>query len=555
VNGRPIAIGTRGSALALAQARLVSDALEREGRRTRVVVVETEGDRRAPDTAWGEGAFVAAIEAALLDGRVDVAVHSAKDIPTEADPRLRIAAYLPRADPRDALVVRRDATARRLVDLPAGTRVGTDSPRRTGFVRALRPDLVVHPLHGNVDTRLRRLDDGETDALILACAGLDRLGREDRISERIAADAVPPAPGQGAIAAQIRSNDARMLGVLATVDDTRTRTAVEAERAFLTATGGGCRAPVGALATYDGAALELLVGHVEPDGSDRSIARRLGTPASAAAIAETLAAEVSGGGRTGRRPRVLVPRSAEQSGELADALSRLGLEPVVVPAIDIEPDPPGGPLDAALASIDRYRWVVVTSANGGRAVSAALERTAVDATRPRWAAIGPVTATVLQRAGIRVEFRPTRSDAGAIGEQLPIDQGDAVLLVRGNLADAGLPGLLRDRGALVDDVIAYRPKLGPEPSRQLLRDAIASGPIDAVLLTSGSTADGLIALAAGEGFDPRAIPAVCIGTETAHSAAAAGFRVAAVSPSRDVASLARATADVLAPQVMEVIDA
>jgi len=148
-----IRIGSRGSSLAIAQAELVRDALASQGRPATIVVIETAGDRRDPDTAWGEGAFVAAIEQALLDDRVDVAVHSAKDVPTDEDPRLAIAAYLPRADARDALVVRHGERARGIADLPIGSRVGTDSPRRTGFLRHQRPDLVIHPLHGNVDTR------------------------------------------------------------------------------------------------------------------------------------------------------------------------------------------------------------------------------------------------------------------------------------------------------------------------------------------------------------------------------------------------------------------
>ena len=151
-----VAIGTRGSVLARIQAGMVADELLWAGHPSRIVIVETDGDRRAADTAWGEGAFVAAIEQALLDGRVDVAVHSAKDVPTDIDPRLRIGAYLERADARDALVVREDAAERRLEELPHGARVGTDSPRRTAFLLARRPDLDVHPLHGNVDTRLRR---------------------------------------------------------------------------------------------------------------------------------------------------------------------------------------------------------------------------------------------------------------------------------------------------------------------------------------------------------------------------------------------------------------
>src|SRR5688500_417567 len=302
MNGREIAIGSRGSALALRQARLVHDAFARQGHPCRIVLIETEGDRRAPDRAWGEGAFVAAIERALLAGRVDLAVHSAKDVPTDEDPRLRIAAYLPRADPRDALVLRGDAKERRLADLPPGSRVGTDSPRRTGFLLALRPDLAVHPLHGNVDTRLRRLDEGETDALVLACAGLDRMGLGNRITERLEPGIVPPAPGQGAIAIQVRRDDARVLRPTGSIDDRPTRLAVEAERAFLSACGGGCRAPIGALASMADDELDLLGAYATPDGSERAFGRRRGPIAAGEDLARELAAELDSRRRT--RPTV-----------------------------------------------------------------------------------------------------------------------------------------------------------------------------------------------------------------------------------------------------------
>jgi hydroxymethylbilane synthase len=279
-----ILIGTRGSALAMAQAHLVADALAREGRATRLVKVETEGDRRAPDTAWGEGAFVKAIERALIEGRVDVAVHSAKDVPTDEDRRLLIGAYLPRADARDALVIR-DGRATSLDDLPDGAAVGTDSPRRTAFLLAHRPDLRVRPLHGNVDTRLRRLDEGQADALVLACAGLDRLGRTDRITERIDVERMPPAPGQGALALQIRRDDARMLALAASLDDRGTRVAVEAERELLRAAGGGCRSPVGAYGEVVGSALFLIAGHAAADGTGLRIGRRAGVAADASAVA------------------------------------------------------------------------------------------------------------------------------------------------------------------------------------------------------------------------------------------------------------------------------
>lgn len=287
-------IGTRGSALAMVQARLAASAFARAGHPVQLVEVVTEGDRRAPDTAWGEGAFVKSIERALLEGRVDIAVHSAKDVPTEEDARLSIAAYLPRADARDA-VVTADAAARSLDALPRNASVGTDSPRRTAFVLARRPDLRVRPLHGNVDTRLRRLDAGEVDALVLACAGLDRLDRADRIAERLQPDQMPPAPGQGALALQVRRDDDRMLAIAAALDDRPTRVAVEAERDVLRAAGAGCRSPIGAYAEVVGPEVVVICGHVELDGTGLRIGRRAGPVSDASAIAVGLYRELSAG--------------------------------------------------------------------------------------------------------------------------------------------------------------------------------------------------------------------------------------------------------------------
>ncbi|HUQ78995.1 MAG TPA: hydroxymethylbilane synthase [Patescibacteria group bacterium] len=559
--GRRIAIGTRGSALAMVQARLVSEALARDGRSSRIVVVETAGDQRAPDTAWGEGAFVAAIEDALLDGRVDVAVHSAKDVPTDVDPRLRIAAYLARADPRDALVVRVDAPARRLADLPPGSRLGTDSPRRAGFVLAQRPDLVVHPLHGNVDTRLRRLDSGETDALLLACAGLDRLGLADRIAERLSPDILPPAPGQGAIAVQIRSDDGRMLGLTAAIDDPRTHRAVDAERLFLRASGGGCRSPIGALATLTPDHLHLIGGHAESDGTRATFGRRSGPLDAGERLARELATELTarhnadrdvaavpdrrGGGPPARPGRVLVARPEGQAGELAAALVVAGLEPVLVPAIAIEIGDGSDELCRSAARLASYRWVVVTSANGARAMLASgLIGSGIGA--PGWAAIGPATAGLLEAAGIEVGFRSSMTSARALAQELPLEAGDRVLVVRGDLAGGRVADVLRARGAAVDDVIAYRTREAPGSSRRLLRAAVRNAGLDAVVFSSASTVRGLVTLAAGEGLDLSALPAVCIGPETTRAATAAGFRNVTVSPAPAATALATATVHAIA---------
>ncbi len=557
---REITVASRGSALALAQAALVIEAFERAGQVSRIVIIETEGDRRVPDAAWGEGAFVTAIERALLDGRADIAVHSAKDVPTDEDPRLPIGAYLPRADPRDALVIRAGVAGQGVDDLAPGSRVGTDSPRRTGFLLARRPDLVLHPLHGNVDTRLRRLDSGETDALVLACAGLDRLGLGDRIAERLAPEIVPPAPGQGALAVQVRRDDARMLALAGAIDDPPTRTAVEAERAFLAAAGGGCRAPIGALAELDDGELVLLGGFARTDGSATAVTRRRGPAADAITLGCELARELesslqrptrlAGSVRRATRPRVIVTRAREQAGELAHELEDAGLEAILVPTIAVEVEAPGGELDRCAGRLDTYGWVVITSANGARAILAAAHAS-TSAEAPRWAAIGPATGRILKSVGVEIAFQPHLASASSLAAELPIRPGDRVLVVRGDFADEELATTLRTRGAEVDDVIAYRTHEAPDESRILLRRAFTDGPIAAVVFTSGSTVRGLMSLAGAASVDVTSIPAVCIGPGTAGEARAAGFRLIVVSPSPDAAGLAAASARAVAAQSQE----
>jgi hydroxymethylbilane synthase len=264
-------LGTRGSRLALVQSELFARRLRDAGHEVQVVRIVTEGDVRPVDMPFGEGVFVAAIARALIAGEIEIAVHSAKDIPLEEEAELVVAAYPERADPRDALVTR---TGNQSLDgLGRGATVGTDSPRRTGFVRAARPDLEVVPLHGNVETRLRRLDAGEVDALVVAAAGIDRLGRSGRIDQRLDPELVAPAPAQGALAVQSRRTDAGLLRLLSSFDAPTVRLAVETEREVLRATGGTCRAPVGALAEADGDSFALLVAGVNSDGTGKRLER------------------------------------------------------------------------------------------------------------------------------------------------------------------------------------------------------------------------------------------------------------------------------------------
>ncbi len=553
MSGGTVRIGTRGSALALAQARLVAEALEVAGQPHAVVVIETDGDRRAPDTAWGEGAFVTAIERSLLAGDVDVAVHSAKDVPTDEDPRLTLAAFLPRADPHDALVAAAGSAPGGLRALPVGSRVGTDSPRRAGFLRAVRPDLAIQPLHGNVDTRLRRVERGEADALVLAVAGLARLGRGDRVTERLPGDVVPPAPGQGAIAVQVRAGDTATREVVQALDDPATRVAVEAERAFLRAAGGGCRAPIGALAEVDAGNVRLLGGFAADDGRTaiEAVEGAAGDfPARAEELAVTLAGRLA---RTrtspvegeappavarASRPRILVTRPVDQAERLAERLREEDLEPIEVPAIAVEPVEAGAALDDALLRLAASDWAVVTSPNGATSVAAAARRLGVDLTTVRWAAVAGATARELAAAGITDVWQPRTATGTAIGVELPVAPGERILLLRGSLADPLLPAELRRRGCEVREAVAYRTLEAPAASRSALERALDGPSPDAVLFASASAVRGILTLAADRRAEVLAIPAICIGPETAREARAAGFRLLGEAATQSTDALA-----------------
>jgi hydroxymethylbilane synthase len=257
-------IGTRGSTLALAQTGMVADDLaDATGVTTELVTITTEGDRsKEPlSRAGGTGLFTGALRDALLAGQCDVIVHSLKDLPTAPHDQLVVAAIPAREDPRDALCARDGLT---LATLPAGARVGTGSPRRMAQLRARRPDLEVVDIRGNVDTRLGKVTSGELDAVILAAAGLRRIGRTEVVTDYLDADSWPTAPGQGALAIEVRRGEEDLVRAL---DHAETRAAVEAEREVLALLEAGCSAPVGARAVVDAGLLLLSARVYSLDGT------------------------------------------------------------------------------------------------------------------------------------------------------------------------------------------------------------------------------------------------------------------------------------------------
>jgi hydroxymethylbilane synthase len=295
---RALRIGTRGSELALAQSGHVADAIRAAGCPVDVVVVRTTGDESmAPVVELGVGVFVSALRDALARGDVDFAVHSYKDLPTARDPRFTLAAVPTREDPRDVLIARDGMV---LGELPPGARVGTGSPRRASQLEALGLGLEIVPIRGNVGTRIQKVRDGELDAVVLARAGLARLGRLDEVTEALDPLQMLPAPAQGALAIECRADDLDTEHRLGALNDPGTRAAVTAERALLAALEAGCSAPVGALAEVvedlddDGRVIEMLSLRGVAATTDGALVRAsiLGKTTEAESLGHALAAEL-----------------------------------------------------------------------------------------------------------------------------------------------------------------------------------------------------------------------------------------------------------------------
>ncbi len=273
-------LGTRGSPLALAQAHMVRGALAAahgfEPERIEIEVIRTSGDRiqdRPLAEVGGKGLFTKEIEEALAAGAIDLAVHSSKDMPTVLPPGLMLSAFMEREDPRDAFISRK---AKSIAELPRGATVGTASLRRQAMMKRQRPDLVIVPLRGNVETRLRKLDEGVADATLLALAGLKRLGLANAATAVLDVEEFLPAVGQGAIGIETRENNSRTRELLSKINHADTFSALVAERAFLAVLDGSCRTPIGGHATISGGRLSFRGMIIKPDGSEAFEAAREG---------------------------------------------------------------------------------------------------------------------------------------------------------------------------------------------------------------------------------------------------------------------------------------
>ncbi len=583
-----IVVGTRGSPLAQWQAQFVIAALKRIAPDLDIElrIIKTRGDRdqtRPLAEIGGRGVFTKEIEIALLAHEIDLAVHSLKDLPTDIADGLMIAAILEREDPRDCLISRLGLgllPAAFRPQLPHGARVGTSSTRRKAQLLALRPDLQIVPLRGNVDTRLRKACSEEYDAVVLAAAGVIRLGRAQEITEYLPFDVMLPDPGQGALAVEIRAEDAPLASLIASLDHAPTRAAVTAERAFLRALGGGCRMPIaaygevregsssgegrlhlrGLVASLDGA--QIVRAEIVGDARDAEdlgvrlaakmrhtrasteepalpvLANRLGSLPKGSPLRRDCAGSASAPALPPLRGRrILVTRAQEQAESLAEKIRTLGGEPVEFPTIAFAPLEDFDELDDALAQTGVFDWIIFTSANGVRFVAERLQTLGL---RPRvfaaakLAAIGPATARALEELGLRVDFVPTRFLGEQIASELPVEPGQRALLLHADIASEALARGLATRGVTVMNVSAYRTIMPPARPVDLSR-------VDAVTFTSSSTVRNFVAMLDDPAREALARIAVfCIGPVTAETARGLGLHVDAVATEHTMDGLIRA---------------
>ena len=523
---------TRGSTLAMTQAQLAADTLCARYPEHEFVLqpLTTHGDRHPSlrlREALREGVFVKELEQALLDGRAELAVHSAKDLPTLPTPGLTLAAFLRRADARDAFISRSGAT---LTELPAGARVGTGSPRRAAQIAALRPDLVTLEIRGNVDTRLRRLAEGAVDALVLAAAGLERLGRLAEATQLLPFELMLPAPGQGALALQaVEGSEAARLAQ--GVDDGATSRAVLAERALLRRLGGGCLSALGAYATARGG--ELSLHAVLLDESGGRVIRAEAHGQDDAAVVTAVAEQLEAAGaisllnrRTGPLSgmRVMVTRADRQAAPLIEALQTEGAAVLRCPVIEIEP------LPVEPEQVDRlnsYDWLVLTSANGVDRLFQLLAGAQREfPTHIKVAVIGPQTASQLRRHGVQPTLVPQQFVAEALADALSslMTRESRVLVARAAGSRDILPDRLRARGATVDLVETYR-AVPPADLAVRLRDSLPQ--VDLVTFTSSSTVRHFVDAVGNE--LPQGVAVACIGPITAQTAQELGLRVAIIA--------------------------
>jgi hydroxymethylbilane synthase len=572
---RTLRLGTRGSVLARTQSQTVADLItEATGWNVELVIIRTQGDDFTGPLheATTPGLFVSALRHALLDGRVDVVVHSMKDLPSEPEAGIRMAACPVRIDARDALISRDGA---QLADLPRGARIGTGSPRRAARLLHRRPDLVVLPIRGNVDSRISKVRDGDYDATVLAVAGVTRLGRQDEITEHLSFDVMLPAPAQGALAVECRTQDAEVEAALSQIDDRHSRLTTTAERAVLTAVGATCATALGAHAVLEGTRLSLqaevsgtkseqhahATSAIDLRGGDEVVqAYELGLAVGGMLIDQGADAYVVPEGSPARRTSaarlvserpVLLVRADVDDDRDAAALRERGLTVVQDPYITVVPATDDQAVERAQQTLvqisEGSAWLIVSSRAALRALISltSLEEVRAAVTQGltrglRAAAVGEITAEAMHELGLHEIVVPEQYSAAALVQALSGMDADSAILPRGNIAMRGLVEGLNDLGWSPVEQVLY--ETGTVNTRPTSADALKAGEFSAVVFRSPSA---VRAVAHHVTSIPVDTALICGGRTTADEVARIGLGVAAVARGSTAEQIADLVVDIV----------
>ncbi|MDO9485293.1 MAG: hydroxymethylbilane synthase [Actinomycetota bacterium] len=540
----PIRLGTRASLLARTQSATVGNALsEIAGLPWEEIHIRTDGDDTSTslNQPGNPGLFVSSLRRALLAGEVDVIVHSFKDLPSAPEPGIVLAAVPERENPCDVLVCRDGLT---LATLPHAARIGTSSPRRSAMLLAQRPDLRIEPIRGNVDSRIRKALEGEVDAVVLAYAGIARIGRTDVISEVLDPEVVVPAPAQGALAVECREGDP-LARLVAQLQDPLARFTTAAEREVLVGISAECTTAAGAYATFDGEELTLIAELFDEHQHSRVRVTRnaaIGDISSARAMGLFAASKLMLASDVNP---VLLVRANDNEAD-AQALAALGIGSVTDSYLNMSTSLSRANADVLLAKLeDGVDWLVVTSqiAMPSWASLVGRDRLANALAEAKLkgmqvAVVGSKTAESVQELGVSIDLIPVLPSAVGLLAELPTG-GGTVVFPHGSIAMRALPDGLRNRGWTITDGVVYETSVvRPEPiSTTLLR----SGDISAIILRSPSAAR-----AVAQHLGSRtAIPVIVSGPTTAEQAESLGFTVAAVASSPSATDMAQAVAQVV----------
>ena len=553
---KKIVIGTRGSELARTQSEWVAARIREAAPGVEVVleIIKTTGDKIqdvALSKIGGKGLFTKELEVALIDKRIDLAVHSLKDLPTELPPGLALGAVPVREVPWDALVARDGLT---LAQLPTGAKVGTSSLRRRAQLRACRDDLDIVELRGNVPTRLGKVTEGELDAVILAHAGLNRLGLDEHITEDLASEFMVPAPAQGALGIEIRADDTELRALLASIHHEDTAICAHAERAVLTALGGGCQVPIGAVARIEDGTLHLVACVADPD-SGRVLRTSHEAPASEGLKTGQLAAEaLLGKGAaeiiervTGFDPalplknrRIVITRAAAQASDLVNRLECLGATVFAMPTIEVNTK---GDVPFA-GSVCAAEWLVFTSRNAVTSFRDVLAREGRDIgifRASKICVVGPATAKAVAALGLPIAVQAEEQVGEGVFDALLRAAGDlagkSVLLPRGDMARPYLRDALREAGAQVTDLVVYETTAADVAETTL--DALMVFEPDVITFTSSSTCKNFCARLGMDRLETLGKRAVfaSIGPKTSETAREHGIEPAIEPGSYDIPAL------------------